>query len=114
MAFSNYELHYEDLVQKEEPGIKIFEAKFKLYKQGKYLGELLPQKRLYAHFEQPFVEVDTYPSLGQEVYISLLGFDEDKNVSIKVSLNPAINWVWIGGSILSLFGLLAVFRKQKI
>lgn len=114
VAFSNYELHYEDLVQKEEPGIKIFEAKFKLYKQGKYLGELLPQKRLYAHFEQPFVEVDTYPSLGQEVYISLLGFDEDKNVSIKVSLNPAINWVWIGGSILSLFGLLAVFRKQKI
>lgn len=113
ITMDSFNIKYKELIHKKVPGIEIFEGVFDIFRKGKKIGELRPQKRLYAHFEQPFVEVDTYPSLGTEVYISLLGFDKNKNVSVKISLHPAVNWIWIGSFILSICGLMACFSRKK-
>ncbi len=78
---------------------------------GKAVGSLAPEKRLYRSFEQStFAEVSVIPSLGAEVYATLLGFNEEGSVSLKVSINPLVNWIWIGGTLSCLVAFLC-WRK---
>lgn len=55
------------------------------------------------------------PGLGDEVFTVLLGLTEDGGASLQVSINPLINWIWIGGTIMSLapFLVLRLGRKEK-
>ena len=80
-------------------------------RDGREVGSLTPEKRLYASFQQStFAEVSVIPSLGEEIYSTLLGFNEDGDVSVKVSLNPLVNWIWIGGTLSCLIAFLC-WRK---
>ena len=80
---------------------------------GKPVGLLAPERRLYRNFEQPFAEVAVIPSLGSEIYATLLSVDNEGKATFKMSLNPLINWLWIGGTLMCLFGFMA-FRKPKL
>ncbi|MBT8762394.1 heme lyase CcmF/NrfE family subunit [Desulfohalobiaceae bacterium Ax17] len=114
MSIKEYEVKYIDFKEKFTPGMAIYEAKLEVYKDGKKIGELFPQKRIYRNFEQPFAEVSVLPSLGDELYATLLGFDESKVISLKISVNPLINWIWIGGTIVCILGFLAMNRRGKL
>jgi len=112
LKVGDYELLYNDFQIKETPGMTAYEARLMVAKKGKPLGILAPQKRMYTNFDQSFAEVAIIPGLGDEVYATLLGFDEDKNISVKISINPLVNWIWIGGTLMSLAALLC-FRRQR-
>jgi cytochrome c-type biogenesis protein CcmF len=82
-------------------------------KDGKVVGVMNPDKRIYRNFEQQqFAEVSTIPSLGNELYSTLLGFTEDEKASFKISVNPLVNWIWIGGTLMSLLALLLLRRMS--
>ncbi len=73
---------------------------------------LAPQRRIYAnHPNQQFAEVDTHFSLGNEIYASLLGLDQSGRLSIRASINPLVNWMWIGSIVMCLFPFIALGRK---
>lgn len=112
LTIGKYELLYNDFLIKDDPAMTAYEARLMVAKDGKPLGILAPQKRMYANFDQSFAEVSIIPGLGDEVYATLLGFDEDKNISVKISINPLVNWIWIGGTLMSLAAFLC-FRRQR-
>jgi cytochrome c-type biogenesis protein CcmF len=76
------------------------------------MGELNPERQIYLNFPQPFAEVSVIPSLGDELYATLLAYADDGSASIKVSLNPLVNWVWIGGALMCLAGLACLGSRQ--
>lgn len=92
--------------------LSLVEARLEVTKDGQLVGVLTPQRRLYKNFEQPFSEVSVIPSLGNELYATLFGVSSDGAVSIKVSVHPLVNWVWIGGTIMCLAGLGALRLKR--
>ena len=59
-----------------------------------------------------FTEVDVLPSLGEELYASLSGMDGRGRAVAKVSVEPLVNWLWIGGTLMSLMPLLALRRRK--
>ncbi len=81
---------------------------------GKHLGTLAPQRRLYSNFEkQTFTEVGTLFSLGKEVYATLASLDEEGNAHITIHINPLVNWLWIGGTLMCLFPFLGLSRAGR-
>jgi len=83
-------------------------------RDGKVVGVMTPDKRIYRNFEQQqFAEVSTIPSLGDELYSTLLGFTGDGKASLKISVNPLVNWIWIGGTLMSLFAFLLLRRMPS-
>ncbi len=107
-----YQVVYNELRHMHDnPAMDVHEAKLTVSKDGKPLGEVLPQKRLYRGFERnSFAEVSVIPSFGEEVYATLLSFNEKGDVSVKVSINPLVNWIWIGGTLSCLVAFLC-WRK---
>jgi cytochrome c-type biogenesis protein CcmF len=88
-------------------------AVLEVKENGKQVGILAPERRIYSGYPQPFAEVSVLPGLIDELYGVLLSYQPDGTATIKVSVNPLINWMWIGGTLMCLFGFIA-FRKTVI
>lgn len=112
MAVGPYEVRFEELRHDHgNPAMDTHAAILTVLRDGREVGRLAPEKRLYASFQQStFAEVSVIPSLGEEIYSTLLGFNEEGAVSLKVSINPLVNWIWIGGTLSCLIAFLC-WRK---
>jgi cytochrome c-type biogenesis protein CcmF len=113
LKVGDYEFLYKEFAIKPSPSMTAYEARLMVAQNGKPLGILTPQKRMYANFDQSFAEVSIIPSLGDELYATLLGFDEDENISIKISIHPLVNWLWIGGTLMCLMAFFCLRRQRE-
>ena len=109
---AGYDVKLKDLHEKSSPNMARLIAELEISKGGKVIGSVVPERRLYRGYDQPFAEVEVLPSLGDEVFAVLLGQTEDGGASVKVNINPLVNWVWIGGILLS-FAPLFVLRLGR-
>lgn len=102
------------LVEGNGPGFHYLEGRLEVSRDGRPLGELKPQRRIYDKFgSMQFTEVDVIPGLGKEIYASLLGLDQQGRALVKVSVEPLVNWLWIGGTLMSLFPLCMLWRRRS-
>ena len=63
--------------------------------------------------KQAFAEAATHPSLGNEFYATLLGLDDRQRAVLRLSANPLVNWLWIGGALMTLAPLLGLTRRER-
>lgn len=90
------------------------EAELTLSKDGTEIATVSPQRRVFAKFgRQAFAEAATYPSLGSEFYATLLGLGSDQQAVLRLSANPLVNWLWIGGALMTLAPLLGLSRRKR-
>ncbi|SBV96199.1 Cytochrome c assembly protein [uncultured delta proteobacterium] len=91
------------------------EAVVAVSRNGESVGTLKPQLRRYAsHPDSTFSEVDTIFGWGNELYCSMLGVDEKGTATVQVSVNPLVNWIWIGGILLCVLPLFGLGRRGSI
>ncbi len=112
LRIGEYVFTYTSLDRESTQRLESYRASLEVEKNGKNLGSLYPERRFYRNFDQPFAEAAVIPGLGDELYATLLGFNQDGQVRVQVRINPGVNWIWIGGTIMCLAGLLA-FRSWK-
>jgi len=68
-----------------------------VYKGGKKITQLAPERRFYQASQTPSTMVALHSTLESDLYVIYEGKnpDTDKPI-IKVFLNPLMNWIWIG------------------
>lgn len=112
MTIGDVTVTLKNLFEGTQPGYHFLEAQLEVRRADAVIGELTPQRRIYDKFgNMQFTEVDVIPGLGNEVYASLLGLDQEGRAYVKISLEPLVNWLWIGGTLLCLFPLLMLRRR---
>lgn len=108
-----YSVTLTNLYEGRDATFEFVEAELQLSTDGKTVGTVSPQRRLYDKFQRSaFSEATTYPSLGSEFYVTLLGINGDRAV-LRMSANPLVNWLWIGGALMSVAPLLALRRRRR-
>jgi len=110
MEIGGYTLTYKGVKEFDTPGYKAGQATIVARRGDKVLGELTPERRTYKNFPQPFAEVSVIPSLGEELYSTLLAYSTDQGASIEVRVNPLVSWFWVGGTLMCLSGILCLLR----
>ncbi|MBD5647715.1 MAG: heme lyase CcmF/NrfE family subunit [Desulfovibrio sp.] len=104
-----YTVTLESVADGERPGYDYLMARLAVSRDGKPLGVVAPERRIYAKFgSMQFSEVDVISGPARDIYASLLGMDEDLRVYVKVSIEPLVNWIWIGGALMCLLPLLGL------
>jgi len=106
-SFGGYVFEYTKLRTEKKTELAIEEAVITVSKDGQRLGELTPQRRLYRNYDHPNSEVSTLFSLGDELYATIHDIEGERVQPLKVSINPMVNWVWIGSLGITLLPLLA-------
>ncbi|HEU5350456.1 MAG TPA: heme lyase CcmF/NrfE family subunit [Terracidiphilus sp.] len=68
-----------------------------VYREGKKLFEMTPEKRIYHVNGQPETRVSIHSEPGWDLYVVFEGTNpETGNPIIKAFLNPLVSWIWAG------------------
>ena len=102
-----YTLHYQEFVPQSLTGFQRFEAVVDVRRGDRSLDTLRPKKDFHWNVEQWVTEVSIRSTPKEDLYLILAGFEEDGLSTFRVLINPLVLWIWIGGAMLLLGGVLA-------
>lgn len=102
MRIGAYELRYEGLSRRAgSDGRDITSANMGLYRDGARVTTLSPRREYFENYEQTSTVAGVFNGPIEDVYVLLVGW-EGSNATFKVYVNPLINWVWLGGVVMTL------------
>lgn len=91
-----------------------YEAELNVSINGKEHGLLQPQRRRYAtHPNNVYSEAVTIASLGKEIYATFSGMDNQERAHVRILIQPLVNWIWIGGVIMSIAPFFNIFGMSN-
>ncbi|OFW23161.1 MAG: cytochrome C biogenesis protein [Acidobacteria bacterium RIFCSPLOWO2_02_FULL_59_13] len=112
MEIGRYRLKLLELTETDNPNYGSAHAVLALYQGEKQLSVLRPERRLYKASRQPTTEVAIRPRLNEDIYIVYAGMSEEGGAVITAHINPLVNWIWIGGLIVVLGTIVALFPSR--
>ncbi len=81
-------------------------------KAGKEIARLQPEKRIYKVQTMPMTEAAIDWGFFRDIYVALGEPLENNAWSMRIYYKPFIRWIWFGGILMMIGGLLAVMDKR--
>ena len=98
-----YQLKYTGMQDSDTPHIFSQIAEVEVSLDGQPIAAMYPEKRFYKRQKQPATEVAIRPTLRDDLYVVLGGYDEASGLAtFQIFVNPLQSWLWIGGILLIL------------
>src|SRR5262249_13449725 len=114
-TLGQYQLSYQGQRHTSDPQKEVTEVLLTVRQAGQRVGELHPAKWAYRGHEDepPRTMVTIRESLREDLYVILNGIDNESGLaSIKIIINPLVNWVWFGFAVLIL-GTAIAFLPER-
>jgi cytochrome c-type biogenesis protein CcmF len=97
MQIGPYKLICQSYTQDSNANYDTEYALLDVYKGGKKITQLAPERRFYHASQQTSTIVADHSTLERDLYVIYEGKNPDTGQPIiKVFINPLINWIWIG------------------
>ncbi len=115
VAVGRYELTYTGLgiAPDNTPDEETTRASLAVARGGEPWTVLEPGKRAIVGFEeQPVSEIAIRSTALEDLYVVLTGWDE-AGASFFIFVNPLVSWIWFGGLVLVLGGLIAWWPQTQ-
>jgi cytochrome c-type biogenesis protein CcmF len=101
MQIGHYTLRMASLDHGDNDNYSFDRATLAVTKDGRDLGMLQPEKRMYKASRQPTSEVALRIRPNEDLYLNFGGMsDDNQRAVIQAFVNPLVSWVWIGGLVL--------------
>ena len=113
MKVGNYELRYDSFKNYKKWNRDIYAATLTVFKNGENLGVISPERRIYINAKQTTTEVSIRSTLLEDLYIIMPGVTNSEQITLSVTINPLLMWIWVGSALMVLGGILAVIPKRK-
>jgi cytochrome c-type biogenesis protein CcmF len=94
LTIGGYELRYTDLDYYQRANAEVVGARLELWRSGRLVGELRPERRLYSRSQQVMTEASRHGTWLNEVYVILASVTQDNRVVLKAYVNPLVQWIW--------------------
>jgi len=108
-----YVFHFLGTDEIQGENYKSIRAHFLVKKNQRIITDLTPEKRFYLVRDMIMTKVDIHPGIFRDLYIAL-GEPLDKTAwSVRLYYKPFIRWVWSGGVLMTLGGLLALWQRRQ-
>jgi cytochrome c-type biogenesis protein CcmF len=109
MQLGGYKIVCQSFTQDSNPNFETEYALLDVFRNGKKLTQLAPERRFYIASQTSSTMVALRSTLVEDLYVIYEGKnpDTDKPI-IKVFINPLVNWIWIGVLIVVIGTFLAL------
>jgi cytochrome c-type biogenesis protein CcmF len=112
--FAGYTLRYEGMRTLRQPQRTVLVTDVGVAKDGRDLGQLHPSLNLYPSASEPIGTPSIRTSPLRDLYASVVGVEQEGELAtFRFFLNPGVTWLWVGGAVMVLGGLLAVWPARR-
>jgi cytochrome c-type biogenesis protein CcmF len=108
----NYTFAFEGTQPVQGPNFIADEATIRVIREGVYLRDLYPQKRLYVASGTPTTQMGIDGRFMRDLFITLGEPRENGGWSMTLYVKPFVRWIWIGTLFIAFGGIIAVTDKR--
>jgi cytochrome c-type biogenesis protein CcmF len=111
-----YKIRFEGLRAIQQPTHYRIEGAFQVTNGGRSIGLLSPALKFFPNQQSPVGRAVHRSTLREDIYLILSGFSElEKNrATLKVLVRPLVVWIWLGGAVIALGTLIAIWPVKKL
>jgi cytochrome c-type biogenesis protein CcmF len=112
ISFAGYQFTFSRVEKITGPNYQSMMTWFTIQKNLKTLGTLSPEQRNYSHdslLNKPAILVNPW----RDLYLALGNSFTDGSWSIRLYYKPLVRWIWCGGFMLLIGGLLSLLSHLK-
>ena len=110
LELGRFVVRFTGLSAGEEATHLLVQAALEVTEAGRPAGTLRPGQRLYPGSSSPFASVAVRYGFLRDFYVILGAFDRQGEwAQIKAQVHPLIAWIWAGGLVVLMGGLLALW-----
>ncbi len=114
MQISHYTLVCESYTQDDKPNYSSEWAVMDVYRNGKLIDTMYPERRFYKASEQTATIVANRSRPNEDLYLVYTGRNQDTGKPIiKAHVNPLVMWIWFGVQVVVVGTLIALIPNMK-
>jgi len=113
LDMSGYQFHFHGVQLAEGPNYTAQQGSLTVTHDGKTVAELHPQKRVYRVQKMPMTEAAIDAGVFRDLFVAIgepLG--EGDAWALRVYYKSFIRWIWMGGVLMAVGGLLGAMDKR--
>jgi cytochrome c-type biogenesis protein CcmF len=113
-TFAGYTLTYEGIRTLTQPQRIVRVADVTVSRDGHRVGTLTPSMNLYRNATEPIGSPSIEYGAFKDLYSSLVGVEGGGSLAtFRFFLNPGVLWLWVGGGVMALGGLFALWPERR-
>jgi cytochrome c-type biogenesis protein CcmF len=114
MQIGHYTLVCQSYTQDDKPNYGSEWAVIDVYRNGKQIDTMFPERRFYKASEQTSTIVANRSRPNEDLYLVYTGRNQDTGRPIiKAHVNPLVMWIWIGVQVVLIGTIIALFPNMK-
>ncbi len=114
MQIGHYTLVCQSYTQDDKPNYSSEWAVIDVYRGGKQIATMYPERRFYKASEQTATMVANRSRPNEDLYLVYTGRNQDTGRPIiKAHVNPLVMWIWIGVLVVLVGTIIALFPNMK-
>ena len=92
----------------------VSEARAEVTYSGRSNGTLAPALRDYPNSQQAVATPAVRTTLADDLYLTLMAFDQATGaVTLRAFVNPLVAWIWLGGGIVGIGAVFAIWPDGR-
>lgn len=108
-----YQFNFENIKGVAGSNYRGIQAAFAVVKNRRHIITMYPEKRIYTVREMVMTKVDIHPGIFRDLYIALGEPLEGNYWSVRLYYKPFVRWIWFGGMIMMIGGILALLQRKE-
>ena len=114
LELGGYSFVFKGSTHREGPNWISDQGIIDVYRNDRRITTLRPEKRLYTVQNMPMTEAGIHPGLTRDLFVAMgEPLDEENRAwAIRVHIKPFVRWIWGGGLLMTIGGLLAASDKR--
>ncbi|WP_298433194.1 heme lyase CcmF/NrfE family subunit [uncultured Jannaschia sp.] len=112
MTLGRYEIVLEDVRRVQGPNYISTLAQMHVYEDGRDIGILPAEKRVYPVAQMPTTEAGIDNGFTRDVYAVIGDPQQGGGYAVRVYIKPFANWIWGGAIIMALGGLVSLSDRR--
>jgi len=115
LAVGRYRIQFEGLRGAQQPTHYRVEGVFRISSNGNESGTFSPALKFFPNQEAPVGRAVFRSTFTEDIYLILSGFSEvgQNRATLKVLIRPLLVWIWLGGVIIALGTIVAVWPVRR-
>jgi cytochrome c-type biogenesis protein CcmF len=109
---AGYTLRFDGVQSRQGPNYRADRGTLYLYEGKREITQLHPEKRVYTVQTKPMTESAIDVGITRDVYVSLGESLGGGDWSARLYYKPFIRWIWFGGLLIAMGGLLAATDRR--